>query len=114
MDEEQIGARNRRVEVWRHDGARNAANMPLESGWRFFKYKHVRIKGETGMATIRAASNGVDVPMNRYSYRTNYDRSITTGMQIRFMGARLDIIGVRHDDADRNWTDIIVEEGGGG
>lgn len=113
MKEEQIGERNRRVEIWAHDGTVNSANMPLPSGWSLFRRKWVKIKGETGLGSIRnAASSGVTVPLNRYSYRGSYDRQITAGMQVRFMGLQLDIIDVRHDDADREWTDIIVQEGG--
>lgn len=115
MKGEQIGERNRRVEIWQHDGTRNAANMPLPSGWKLRGYKWVQIKGDTGMGTIRgAATSGVTTPIRRYSYRGSYDRTITEGMQVRFMGLRLDIVDVRHDDADREWTDMIVQEGVGG
>ena len=51
--------------------------------------------------------------MDRYSFRINYDRSITVGMQIRERdGTRYNIISVRHDKAEHDWTDVVAETGG--
>lgn len=110
-----IGEFNRRIEIWKPSGAVDAANQPLPTAWVLHKEKWARIKGETGMATIRAAASagGINTPLDRYSYRINYDRSIGTDMQIRDRdGDRLNIVSVRHDKANREWTDIVAEVGG--
>lgn len=107
--------RNRRIAIWRRTGAVNAANEPLPDAWEYFKDKWVKIKGETGMGAIRSAATagGINTPLDHYSFRCNYDTSITTDMQIRERdGSRLNIIAVRHDKAMRDWTDIVAEVGG--
>lgn len=110
-----IGEYNRRVEIWKLTGGVDAANQPLPTAWVLHKRKWARVKGETGMGTIRAAASaeGINTPLDRYSFRVNYDRSITTGMQLRTPeGDRLNIVAVRHDMADKWWTDAVAELGG--
>lgn len=110
-----IGEYNRRIEIWKPTGAKNAANEPLPNAWELHKSKWSRVRGETGMATIRAsaAAGGVNTPLDRYSFRVNYDPSITVSMQVRERdGTRYNILSVRHDKANREWTDIVAETGG--
>ena len=110
-----IGEHNRRIEIWKPSGAKDAANEPLPNAWTLHKRKWARIRGETGMATIRAAATagGVNTPLDRYSFRVNYDLTIEVTMQIRdTQGMRYNIVGVRHDLAGRDWTDIVAEIGG--
>ena len=109
-----IGNFNRKIEFWRNSGAKDAANEPVADPWVFHKSRWAQIRGENGMGAIRSsAAAGVDTPLNRYSFRINYDLSITEGMQIREMdGTRYNIIAVRHDKAERDWTDVIGETGG--
>jgi SPP1 family predicted phage head-tail adaptor len=110
-----IGDRNRLVEFWKPSGAVNEANEPLPDAWVPYKSKWAHIKGETGMGTIRAAASagGVNTPLDRYSFRVNYDTSITIDMQVREKdGTRYNILSVRHDKVDRNWTDVVAETGG--
>lgn len=110
-----IGEYNRMIEIWKPSGEVDAANEPLPDAWILHKEKWARIRGETGMATIRAAAaaGGINTPLDRYSFRINYDRSITTDMQIRDReGDRYNILTVRHDKATRDWTDIVAELGG--
>lgn len=112
----EIGVRNRRIAIWRDSGAVDGANEPVADPWVLHKEKWVHIKGETGMGAIRGAAGqtgGINTPLNRYSFRGSYDTSITVGMQVRERdGTRYDIIAVRHDKADRDWTDIVAETGG--
>lgn len=109
-----IGARNRRIEIWRPSGAVNEANEPIPNDWVFVKSRWADIKGESGLGAIRtAATGGIHTPLDRYSFRVNYDTSITVEMQLREKdGTRYNIIGVRHDKANREWTDIVGETGG--
>jgi len=110
-----IGEHNRLVEIWSPTGAVNSANEPLPDAWALHKSKWARIRGETGMGTIRAAAaaGGVHTALDRYSFRVSYDTSITNKMQIRERdGTRYNILTVRHDKADRDWTDIVAETGG--
>lgn len=109
-----IGAKNRLIHFWKDSGAVDEANEPVPDPWVFHKSKWAQIKGETGMGAIRSSAEaGVNTPLNRYSFRINYDTSITVGMQIREKdGTRYNILAVRHDKADREWTDVIGETGG--
>ena len=110
-----IGEYNRRVEIWKSTNVLDDANEPVENSWELHKKRWARIRGETGMATIRAAASagGVVTPLDRYSFRIRYDRTIDIGMQVRTPeGGRYNILSVRHDLADRVWTDIVAEIGG--
>lgn len=109
-----IGDRNRRIEIWRNSGAVDAANEPVADPWVLHKGKWAQIKGESGMASIRSsAAQGIQTPLDRYSFRINYDPSITADMQIRERdGTRYNILAVRHDKENRDWTDLVGETGG--
>ena len=105
-----IGEHNRLIGIWKPTGAVNEANEPTGE-MVLHKNKWARIRGETGMGTIRAAAQagGVHTPLDRYSFRVNYDKSITVKMQIRERdGSRYNILSVRHDLANRDWTDIVA------
>ena len=110
-----IGDHNRRVAFWKLSGAEDAANEPVADPWVLHKEKWAAIKGETGMGSIRAAASagGVNTPLDRYSFRVSYDLSLTVGMQLRDrQGGLFNVIAVRHDPQDRNWTDVVGEVGG--
>lgn len=110
-----IGKKNRLFEFWKLTGAKDAANDPLPDDYEFFKRRWGEIRGETGIGTIRAAASngGINTPLDRYSVRINYTPSITVDMQMRERdGSRYNIVSVRHDKADREWTDVVGEIGG--
>lgn len=109
-----IGDRNRRIEIWQHDGSLDEANQPNPDGWVKVKERWANIKGESGLGSIRtAATAGIHTPLDRYSFRVNFDPSITVEMQLREKdGTRYNIVAVRHDKANREWTDIVGETGG--
>lgn len=109
-----IGDKNRRIEIWRNTGALDAANEPVADPWVLHKEKWANIKGDSGMASIRASNaGGISTPLDRYSFRVNYDPSILPDMQVRERdGTRYNILAVRHDKGDREWTDLIGETGG--
>ncbi len=107
-----IGAKNRRIEIWEMSPYRDDANEPISKPWVLLKEKWAEVRGQTGMAAIRN-SEGINTPLDRYSFRVNYDTSITIEMQVRERdGTRYNVLSVRHDKADREWTDIIAETGG--
>lgn len=110
-----IGARNRLIKIYKPLTTVNAANEV--EGWEAepFKEKWAEIRGETGMGSIRAAAQagGVNTPLDNYSFRVSFDRSIDVTMQLRDPdGDVYNIIGVRHDKARRKYTDIIAQLGG--
>lgn len=112
-----IGDRNRRIHIWKPSGAVDGANEPIPDDWVLHTSRWANVKGESGLATIRAAASasGINTPLDRYSYRIAYTPSITVSMQVRDPdGSRLQIVAVRHDKAGRDWTDIVAEEGGAG
>lgn len=111
-----IGKRNRLIEIWKPTGAVDGANEPLPDAWKLHASRWADIRGESGMSSIRAAgqAGGVVTPLNRRSIRINYTPNVTIAMQVRELdgAVRSQILAVRHDDANRNWTDLIVETGG--
>lgn len=109
-----IGDYNRRVEIWKPSGVVDAANEVPADGYVLHKPKWVKYSTETGMATIRAAAQagGINTPANRASLRCYYDPSINETMHVRFRdGSRATILAVRHDEANRDHTDIVIERG---
>ena len=109
-----IGDKNRRIEIWKRDGSLDEYNQPNPDSWALHKARWANIKGESGLGSIRSsAAAGVNTPLDRYSFRVNYDPSITVEMQIREKdGTYYNIVAVRHDKANREWTDIVGETGG--
>jgi SPP1 family predicted phage head-tail adaptor len=110
-----IGKRNRLIKFYRPLSAVNAANEA--EGWEDepFKEKWAEVKGETGMGSIRAAAmaGGVHTPLDNYSFRVSYDRSIDLTMRlVDPEGDVYNIIAVRHDKARRQYTDIVAQLGG--
>ena len=109
------GLKNRRIEIWKLSGVEDAANEPVVDPWVLHLKRWAQIKMETGMGAIRAAgaAGGVNTPLSRVSFRINYTRNIDNTMQVRDSdGVRYNIIGIQHDLADRDWTDVIGETGG--
>ena len=115
---DMIGKKNRLITFCTYTTAVDGANEPVNTDCVTVKQKWAEIKGESGMGSIRAAAMAgdlVNTPLARYSYRVNYDTSITAAMHIHDSdGVALRIIGVRHDKANREWTDVIAEEGSHG
>ncbi len=111
-----IGEKNRQIDIYSPTMIFDAANEPTgDDPWILFKTKWAQIKGESGMGKIRGAepNGGVVTPLNRYSFRINYDRSISTVMQVRDReGNRYGVVSVLHDAAGRQYTDIVCEIGG--
>lgn len=104
------GTLNRRIDIEKLSGAKDALNRPIMDDW----IPHVlRLpsdpRGQTGMGVIRAGAEGVNTPINAYSYRIRYRRDITTAMRVNDGGEILDITDIRHDKKNREWTDLICK-----
>ena len=78
-----IGEYNRLIAIWKPTGAVNEANEPTGE-MVLHKNKWARIRGETGMSTIRAAARG-GVSTRRWIIFVprQLRQSITVEMQIR-------------------------------
>ena len=110
---EQIGEYNRKIEIWKRVNTTDAAGEPVLGNFAFYKAKWAKVRGRNGMQSIReSTADGVTAPTDMLSYRVRYCTDITVDMQLRRLGVVMDIIAIRQDDADREWTDIIVRTGG--
>lgn len=116
---EQVGRYNRKIDIMQRSGVKDAAGEWPPGSWAIYKTVWSMIRGRNGMAYIReiGAANGttVEASIDLKSFRVNYREDITTDMSIRFpatTGTLYDIVNVRPDSADRNFTDIIVRTGG--
>lgn len=69
--------------------------------------------GASGMASIRQSSSqdGVARSLNSYSFRIRYRPAVTADMRLVCGGEIFDIKQVRHDLAERLWTDLVCEQG---
>lgn len=110
-----IGKRNRLVDVERRKTGNDAANHP-NKGWELHKKKWCEYKAPTGMGSIRSAAsntNGITGTQVLYSLRTSYDKTITEAMRVNDHGTIYEIKQVVSDEATRQYTDIVVIQGGG-
>lgn len=108
-----IGEKNRFVTINKHSATVDTANELVE--WVLHKKKWAQILGQTGMVRIRseASAGGVNTDLQRYSFRVNYDLSLTSAMQVVDPnGIEYDIESVNHDHAGRSYTDLVCQQGG--
>lgn len=91
------------------DTGTDDAGQPVET-WTDVASVWADILGATGMATIKAPLDGVEI--NAYSFRIRYRTDINAGMRVVSDGLNYDIKQVRHDLARREWTDLVCEVGG--
>lgn len=107
------GKKNRKIVIQKKAGARDAANQPVDT-WVFFRDRWANFSGDNGRSAIRNSQEGIALATNRVSFRINHDRArlFTTDMRIVMDGLIYDIRAVRHDEARRQYTDLIAEEGG--
>jgi SPP1 family predicted phage head-tail adaptor len=108
---DDAGSRNRKIQIQRKAEGFDAANQEV-TGWVPFLDRWARPLTATGMAAVRAADTGVPMTPGRYSWRINYTPSITEGMRVNYKGMTFDIRDIRHDLANREYTDLVCESGG--
>ncbi len=108
-----IGEKNRYITINQRSTAVDAANESYT--WVFFKKKWAEIMSQTGMGRIRAdaSAGGVNTDLQRYSFRVNYDLSLNNTMQVVDPnGIAYDIQTVIHDNAGRENTYLVCQQGG--
>lgn len=71
-------------------------------------------RGSTGMGVVRGRAEGITVDVTVYSFRTRYNRDITSAHRLLdpVDGSIFDIKTVHHDLERREWTDMVCEYGG--
>lgn len=109
----QQGFKTRQIDVYKPSPVVDSANQSHD--WVYVATKWAEIKGETGMGRIRseASAGGIVTPLNRYSFRCNYDPTMDSTMQVRMAdGTVMGVISVLHDLARRTYTDLVCETGG--
>lgn len=109
---ENIGDYTRLIEIWKPSGNLDAANEP-DGVFVLHKSKWSKPLAPNGMKTIRSMMDSANItsPVDMRSYRIFYDESITDDMQIRFRGQIMGILLVRHDEQNREWTDLVTKVG---
>lgn len=109
----QNGKKNRYGCIEHKSDVRDAYNNVV-STWVPLLWRWAAIAGDSGRSSIRAAESGQPINVNRVSIRINYDRDKVIRENMRFVlpGIVYDIRGIRHDEAKREFTDLICEEGG--
>jgi SPP1 family predicted phage head-tail adaptor len=108
-----IGEKNRYITINKRDETVDTANESV--GWVLHKKKWAQIVGMSGMVRIRseASAGGVNTDLQRYSFRVNYDLSLTSAMQVvDGNGIMYDVQSVNHDHAHREHTDLVCQQGG--
>lgn len=107
------GKKNCKLLIQRKTGVRNDANQQVDS-WILHIERWGEYRGDTGRSAIRAQEGGLPVNVNRVSWRINYspNAGITEDMRVNARGVLYDIRGIRHDEGDKKYTDLICEQGG--
>lgn len=100
------------IRIERRDGSKDELNQPFDT-WVLVKERWAQPKTSPGMAAVRAAAEGVPVAPNRYSWRIRYcPEGLDTGMRVNYHGTMFGIVDIKHDHAEKQWTDLICDTGG--
>lgn len=104
------GDLNRQIIIQKRVAGIDSLNQP-NGAYTAYKTCYANIRGDTGMGAIR---EGMTASVTAYSFRIRYDLSITDDMRVSLAGDIFDIVqgGVKHDKADKNWTDMVCHLGG--
>jgi SPP1 family predicted phage head-tail adaptor len=106
------GEYNRKIVIAEPGVAKDAANQPVEV-WTPKFTPWAKVRGKTGMSSVRAAERGIPASPTAYSFRIKYKPvGITTAMRVEYGGKFYSIIELIHDVAEHEWTDIVCETGG--
>lgn len=119
------GERSRYALIEQRNPGRDALNQSLP-GWVLVAGVWGNMRGETGMASVRnsGTEDGLAKSINAYSFRIGYrPTGVTTAMRLRLQTKdpitlavtseqTFNIKNIRHDHANREWTDLVLEEGG--
>ncbi|MGG4604304.1 phage head closure protein [Paenalcaligenes sp. Me131] len=104
------GNLNRRIVIRHKDAGQDETGQPTGKGAIVAK-PWAWIKTQTGMGVTRNAGN-VSASIDAYSFRIRYRKGITDAMCIECDGMVFDIKQVRHDVANKVWTDLVCRQGG--
>lgn len=111
---ENAGEYNRAIDIQQRTGAVDGSGQLLDEWVSVFPHKlWSKIRGESGMATIRrdAIDKGVMTAPVRVSFRIRFRTNVDEGMRVVHRSQFYDILRVQHDEAGREWTDLICEVG---
>lgn len=111
---ENPGEYNRAVSIEKRSGAVDSSNQLLDTWEVVHAQLWAKIKGESGMATIRRAgeAQGDMTTPTRISVRVRYRTDVDVGMRVVRRGVPYDILRVQQDEAGREFTDLVCEAGG--
>jgi len=112
---ETAGDYNRSIRIETRSGAKDTSGQLLDDWVVLHARLWAKVKGESGMATIRRAgeNSGIMTTGVRKSLRIRYRTDIDVGMRAVLIstGVIFDILQVQHDDAGREYTDLVCEVG---
>lgn len=89
----------------------DSLNEPVVA-WTTIITCYADIKGTTGLGSIRDRNeSGLSSEANAYSFRIRYRPAVDNAMRVLLDDTRYEIRQVRHDLANRVWTDLVCEVG---
>lgn len=111
---DDVGQRNKQITIERRSPDRDAANQPVDTWLDVFGYKlWASYRTSRGMSAVRGGEEGVPATLNRVSWSVAYRPiGIDVGMRVSYQGSYYNIIAIKHDHAEKNWTDLVCEIGG--
>lgn len=107
-----VGERTRLIHIEKRTAGKDAANQPIDV-WEFVMRRWGKPLTATGMSAVRSAQEGVPAVPGRYSWRVKFTPTgIDVGMRVNYKGVIFAIQDIRHDYANREYTDLVCEQGG--
>lgn len=109
----KAGDLNRRITLQSRDEGEDEAGGPLLT-WTTLATVWCSVRTPTGMGSIRNHANqdGIAVELNTYSFRIRYRTDVDAANRIVFDGQNYDVKLIKHDHANKEWTDLVAEVGG--
>ncbi len=102
-----IGQLNQRADVLRLVGTEDDWGQQVPTWATFISRMHVRIKHPSSSAERELA--GAVRATTRAEFRSRYRTDITASMRFLHKGRTYNIVGVRPNELNREWTDYDAE-----
>lgn len=108
----EAGQLNRRITIQQRVEEQRPGGQVVDQ-WKDVARLWSWVKTQSGMGAAKQVGGEgtlvtTEVP---YSFRIRYRPNIMASMRVLYQGSVFDIIQVRHDLANRVWTDLVCTQG---
>jgi SPP1 family predicted phage head-tail adaptor len=110
------GEFNRKFRINKRTGLKDALNRPIAGDWVEHREVWGDLRSPSGLSVVQSGVRGSDAPIHTHNLRIRYATDILINMQAVEIstGDTFDIVDVRPDYKNREFTDLILKSGNSG